>query len=42
MIPLARRYLGKKKGDQYIAETEGTVEIMIRMRPERWSSADHS
>jgi len=42
MVPLARRYLGVEKGDQYIEETEGTVEIMIRMRPERWSSADHS
>lgn len=42
MVPLARRYLGKKKGDQYIAETEGMVEIMIHMRQERWSSADHS
>ena len=42
MVPLARRYLDKEKGDQYIAETEGTVEIMIRMRPEHWSSADHS
>ena len=42
LLPLARRYLGREKGDRYFEETEGIVEIKISMRPERWSSADHS
>lgn len=41
--PIARRYLGNEKGDQYTEEMRATEEMVtIRMRPERWSSADYS
>jgi nitroimidazol reductase NimA-like FMN-containing flavoprotein (pyridoxamine 5'-phosphate oxidase superfamily) len=38
--PIAVRYLGEKEGAQYVEETRGDVEILVRMRPERWSAAD--
>jgi nitroimidazol reductase NimA-like FMN-containing flavoprotein (pyridoxamine 5'-phosphate oxidase superfamily) len=42
--PLAHRYLGQKLGDRYVAAAhgEGSEEpsILVRMRPERWLSAD--
>jgi hypothetical protein len=40
--PIAHRYLGKAEGDAYIRETSGEVELLVRMKPERWSSADYS
>jgi len=41
--PVARRYLGEEKGDQYTEEIKATEEMVtIRMRPQRWSSADYS
>jgi len=44
--PMAHRYLGKVEGDAYIESTRGTPEaedsILIRMKPERWLSADYS
>ena len=44
--PLARRYLGKEAGDGYVEETRNlpthTDNVLIRMRPERWLTADYS
>jgi len=39
--PLAYRYLGKKKGEEYIEGTKGVEELLIRMMPEKWSTADY-
>jgi PPOX class probable F420-dependent enzyme len=39
---LARRYLGAEGGDAYIAANPGGGEIMLRMAPERWLTADYS
>jgi hypothetical protein len=42
--PLARRYLGPAMVDQYMAKTRNAPEyadnVLIRMRPERWLTAD--
>lgn len=42
--PLARRYLGAQGGDQYIESVRGEPEyaenVLVRMRPERWLTAD--
>jgi PPOX class probable F420-dependent enzyme len=42
--PLAHRYLGAEKGDRYIEQTRDAHEqaenVLIRMRPERWLTAD--
>jgi nitroimidazol reductase NimA-like FMN-containing flavoprotein (pyridoxamine 5'-phosphate oxidase superfamily) len=40
--PLARRYLGAEAGDAYIAATreQHADDVLIRMRPERWLTAD--
>jgi PPOX class probable F420-dependent enzyme len=44
--PLARRYLGEKKGDRYVEETRNLPShadnVLIRMRPERWLTTDYS
>jgi nitroimidazol reductase NimA-like FMN-containing flavoprotein (pyridoxamine 5'-phosphate oxidase superfamily) len=44
--PLARRYLGKEMGDRYVEETRNLPthanNVLIRMRPERWLTADYS
>jgi nitroimidazol reductase NimA-like FMN-containing flavoprotein (pyridoxamine 5'-phosphate oxidase superfamily) len=44
--PLARRYLGQKKGDRYVEETRNlpthSDNVRIRMRPERWLTTDYS
>jgi PPOX class probable F420-dependent enzyme len=37
---IARRYLGTEGGDTFIAENPAADDIMIRMTPERWYSAD--
>lgn len=43
--PMARRYLGAQGGDHYIERMGGEVmrvdTVIIRMRPERWLSADY-
>jgi hypothetical protein len=43
--PLARRYLGVEMGDRYIEQTRNLPEhadqVLIRMRPERWLTADY-
>lgn len=40
--PLARRYLGREMGDQYIEKTrsEHGDNVLVRMRPQRWLTAD--
>src|SRR4029453_7855778 len=42
--PLAHRYLGVEAGDSFVEQThEGQAEnILIRMRPERWLTADYA
>ena len=44
--PLAHRYLGAPAGDRYVESTRGVPEyadnVLIRMRPERWLSADYA
>ena len=41
--PLARRYLGPEGGDQYVEATrdEHAGNVLVRMRPERWLTADY-
>lgn len=39
--PIARRYLGKTAGDAYVEDTKGVEEVLVKMRPERWSTADY-
>ena len=40
--PIVRKYLGAEVGDAYVDGTRpnGTNEIVIRLRPERWYSRD--
>lgn len=38
--PIARRYLGQEEGDAYVASVSDSPSVLVRMRPERWSSAD--
>jgi nitroimidazol reductase NimA-like FMN-containing flavoprotein (pyridoxamine 5'-phosphate oxidase superfamily) len=44
--PLARRYLGEKGGDAYVAATaqayEAEPNVLVRIRPERWLTVDYS
>ncbi len=44
--PIARRYLGAEAGDAYVAGTAESIasgqDIVFRMRPERWLTADYS
>jgi nitroimidazol reductase NimA-like FMN-containing flavoprotein (pyridoxamine 5'-phosphate oxidase superfamily) len=39
---LARRYLGREGGDQYVEQTrsEHGDNVLVRMRPERWLTVD--
>ncbi len=37
---IARRYLGAENGDAWIAANPGGDEVVIRMAPEHWLSAD--
>lgn len=40
---LARRYLGRVRGDWYTADTEGRAEALrVAMTPERWHTVDYS
>lgn len=41
LIPIAHRYLGREKGDEYADETKGDEMLIIRMQPNKWSSADY-
>ena len=40
--PIVRRYLGAPVGDAYVDNTrpDGTNEIVVRIRPERWYARD--
>ena len=40
-LELARRYLGAKAGDAYMAANPGGTQVMIRMTPEHWLSVDY-
>ena len=42
--PLAHRYLGAEEGDSFVEQMRGgqSGNILIRMRPERWLTADYS
>jgi nitroimidazol reductase NimA-like FMN-containing flavoprotein (pyridoxamine 5'-phosphate oxidase superfamily) len=42
--PLAHRYLGAEEGESFVEQTRGSQaeNILIRMRPERWLTADYS
>jgi hypothetical protein len=43
---LARRYLGEKGGDRYVAATwrgyEDDPNVLVRIRPERWLTVDYA
>ena len=43
--PLAHRYLGRERGDGYIAATGGAEargdNVVVRMRPEHWLSTEY-
>ena len=42
--PMARRYLGQERGDQYVESTRDSQEgssIVVRIRPERWLTVDY-
>jgi len=41
-VAIARRYLGPEGGDAFIAANPDVDDVMIRMTPERWHSADFS
>ena len=41
-IAIARRYLGTEGGDAFIAANPAADDVMIRMTPEHWQSADFS
>ena len=44
--PVAQRYLGRERGDQYVAMTRdqyvGDENVLVRVRVERWFSVDYS
>jgi PPOX class probable F420-dependent enzyme len=37
---IARRYLGTEQGDEFMADNPDTDDVMIRLTPERWMTAD--
>ena len=39
--PIAVRYLGEEEGEQYVQDTIDDAELLVRMKPERWSTADY-
>jgi hypothetical protein len=39
---LARRYLGREGGDAYVSAIPAGGQIIFRMTPERWLTADYS
>jgi PPOX class probable F420-dependent enzyme len=41
LLPLSVRYLGKEEGEKYAEETQDDDEIVIHMKPEKWSTADY-
>jgi PPOX class probable F420-dependent enzyme len=41
-LAIARRYLGDEGGDAFIAANPAADDVVIRMTPEHWQSADFS
>jgi PPOX class probable F420-dependent enzyme len=41
-VAIARRYLGTEGGDAFIAANPDVDDVMIRLTPEHWRSADFS
>jgi PPOX class probable F420-dependent enzyme len=41
-VAIARRYLGAEGGDAFIAANPDVDDVMIRLTPERWRTADFS
>ncbi len=39
--PMARRYLGKAMGDQYIERSGSDESVCVRVTPERWLAVDY-
>ncbi len=39
--PMARRYLGEKRGDQYADSDDAADSVVVRVRPERWLAVDY-
>jgi PPOX class probable F420-dependent enzyme len=39
-IAIARRYLGTEQGDAWVAANPAVDDVMIRMTPEHWQTAD--
>jgi hypothetical protein len=39
---IARRYMGETDGDNYVSQALPTPSVLIRIRPERWSTMDES
>jgi hypothetical protein len=43
--PLAHRYLGRERGDHFVATTGGAEareeNILVRVRPQRWLAVDY-
>jgi hypothetical protein len=41
-VAMARRYLGTEEGDAWIAGNPASDDVMLRMTPEHWHTADFS
>jgi uncharacterized protein len=39
--PMARRYLGRQRGDQYVDAGEAEASIVVRVNPEHWLAVDY-
>jgi hypothetical protein len=40
--PIARRYLGVRQGDAYVAATGGDGSVLVSVRPTRWLTVDYA
>jgi uncharacterized protein len=40
-LEIAQRYLGSEGGEAFVAQNPGTDDIVIRLTPERWLTADY-
>jgi uncharacterized protein len=39
--PMARRYLGQLRGDQYVDAGDADASVVVRVRPQRWLAVDY-
>ncbi len=39
--PMAHRYLGKKRGDQYTDSDDPSASVIVKVRPEQWLAVDY-